>query len=75
MTVSKRPKRCSGNGKVINKRNYKQFHLELGQSIILHMSVVFCMINACALVNGIVSDQRVTGWWDETSIARGQDNS
>jgi hypothetical protein len=44
MTVSKRPKRCSGNGKVINKRNYKQFHLELGQSIILHMSVVFCMI-------------------------------
>ena len=55
--VLKRPKSCSGNDKVLNKkRNYMQFHLELGQSIIiLHMSAVFSMIKPVGIARMIIT--------------------
>lgn len=47
-TEAKRPKSCAGDGKVLNKKkNYAQFHLELGQSnFLLHMCSVCGMMYA-----------------------------
>lgn len=81
-TEAKRPKSCAGDGKVLNKkRNYAQFHLELGQSnFLLHM----CSVCGMMYARGNDDDEKVhkayhksyfegvpfKGWRNETVVAR-----
>uniref|UniRef100_A0A453CBP6 N-acetyltransferase ESCO zinc-finger domain-containing protein n=1 Tax=Aegilops tauschii subsp. strangulata TaxID=200361 RepID=A0A453CBP6_AEGTS len=82
-TEAKRPKSC-GDGKVLNKkRNYGQFHLELGQpDFLLHMCAACGMMYA----RGNDEDEKVhrayhksylegvpfKGWREETVVMRSE---
>ncbi|KAL5211456.1 hypothetical protein ABZP36_022303 [Zizania latifolia] len=83
VTEAKRPKNCE-DGKVLNKkRNYAQFHLELGQpNFLLHM----CSVCGMMYARGNDDDEKVhkafhknyfdgvpfKGWRNETVVARSE---